>query len=141
MMPKISLLQVDENSPLISALASMFHSKWSDFKESDLGILNPEVPLPIAAVSDGQLVGGLAFSLFEEPGCTHKVVWLNAVYVRCDFRGQGIASQLIRYAQRQLTPSKSGLYAYTNVPALYQSLGWSEVDTESEPNHKVMRIS
>ncbi|HAS26056.1 MAG TPA: GNAT family N-acetyltransferase, partial [Vibrio sp.] len=32
------------------------------------------------------------------------------------------------------------LYVYTNVMELYQGLGWSVVDIDSEANHKVMSI-
>lgn len=140
-MSKIVTFQIEETSPFIAELASMLHSEWHDFKLDDLGILNPKIPLPLVAVFDGELVGGLAFSLFEEPGRHRKVVWVNAVYVCKEFRGKGLASQLIRCAQRQFNRSESWLYVYTSIPNLYQSLGWFEVDAESEPNHKVMRIS
>lgn len=140
-MSQITMFQIDEKSPHIDELVSLFSSEWSDFKVRDLGISNPEIPMPIVVLLGERLVGGLAFSLFEEPGCLHKVVWLNAVYICRDFRRQGIARNLIQFAQTQLKDSQFWLYAYTDVPALYEALGWSEVDTEVEANHKVMRVS
>ncbi len=57
-------------------------------------------------------------------------------------RGQGIASELINRGVSQVSAAtQSNLYVYTNVPSLYESLGWLAVDIESEPNHKVMKVS
>ncbi|WP_336751910.1 GNAT family N-acetyltransferase [Aeromonas hydrophila] len=91
---------------------------------------------------DTGVIGGLAYSRFKEPHRDGEVIWINAVFVSADHRGKGIASQLINAGVSQITSSSHDyLYAYTNVPALYQSLGWSEVDIESELDHKVMQIS
>lgn len=69
------------------------------------------------------------------------VVWINAVFVEPQWRGQGIASELINRGVKQVSSTvQSQLYAYTNIMGLYQGLGWSVVDIESEPNHKVMSI-
>lgn len=98
------------------------------------------------------VIGGLAYSYFQEPHQVRDVVWINAVYVDSQWRGQGIASELIKravaqmpdYYRSQSQPSKdstSNLYAYTNIPALYLSLGWSIVDIETAPDHHVMSIS
>lgn len=88
------------------------------------------------------VMGGLAYSRFKEPHHGDEVIWINAVFVSAEHRGKGIASQLITAGVSQLLESSQDyLYAYTNVPTLYQSLGWAEVDIESEPDHKVMYIS
>ncbi|MCV5942946.1 GNAT family N-acetyltransferase, partial [Escherichia coli] len=63
------------------------------------------------------------------------------VYVSPDWRGQGIASELINRGVSQVSAAtQSNLYSYTNVPSLYESLGRLAVDIESEPNHKVMKV-
>lgn len=140
-MSKVNILNGDVNSPLINELSSLFASEWSDFKVSDLGISNTEIPLPLVMCSDEQVVGGLAFTQFAEPGFDHTVVWLNALYIQPDYRGMGLASQLIQHAQSELKDSQRWLYVYTNVPSLYGSLGWSVIEADSELNHKVLRVS
>ncbi|TOM49292.1 hypothetical protein CGH75_25170 [Vibrio parahaemolyticus] len=70
------------------------------------------------------------------------MIWFNAVYVSPEWRGQGIASELINRGVNQVSAAfQSHLYVYTSVVPLYQSLGWSKVDIESEPNHSVMSFS
>lgn len=95
------------------------------------------------------VIGGLAYSHFQEPHKVRDVVWINAVYVDEEWRGQGIASELIKRAVEQMPgfyqsaasqDSTSDLYAYTNIPSLYLSLGWSTVDIETDPDHHVMSI-
>ena len=86
-MSKVNILKIDENSPLINELSSLFSSEWSDFKVSDLGISNTDTPLPLVMYSGEQVVGGLAFTQFTEPGFDHTCVWLNALYIAPDYRG------------------------------------------------------
>ncbi|CAL6170129.1 N-acetyltransferase domain-containing protein [Vibrio alginolyticus] len=103
----------------------------------------PEADLPpvIVAMKSNEVIGGLAYSRYQESHGNSEVVWFNAVYVSPNWRGQGIASELISRGVSQVTSTtQSNLYAYTNVPPLYESLGWSVVDIESEPNHKVMKV-
>lgn len=87
------------------------------------------------------VIGGLAYSHYQEPHQVRDVVWVNAVYVDAQWRGQGIASELISRGVKQVSSAvQTQLYVYTNVMELYQGLGWSVVDIESEANHKVMSI-
>ena len=62
------------------------------------------------------------------------MVWVNAVCVDSQWRGQGVASELIKregaqmpdYYRSQPQSSKdstANLYAYTNIAPLYLSLG------------------
>ncbi|MFM2589723.1 GNAT family N-acetyltransferase [Vibrio sp. TBV020] len=141
-MNKVVFRNCDENSKYWVALEKLFQTEWSDFLFVD--IYKPEANLPpvIVALRDNQVVGGLAYSRFQEPNGDSEVIWFNAVFVSNEWRGQGIASELIKRGVNQVsTMSQSNLYAYTNVPSLYESLGWLAVDIESEPHHKVMRIS
>ncbi len=95
----------------------------------------------IVALRENKVIGGLAYSRFKEPHGDSEVIWLNAVFVSNEWRGQGIASELINRGVSQVSATtQSNLYAYTNVPSLYVSLGWLSVDIESEPNHKVMKV-
>ncbi|WP_041472818.1 GNAT family N-acetyltransferase [Vibrio atlanticus] len=148
-MQKVIFRNCDESSPYWSELECLFQSEWSDFKFKDTYKDCVQLPPVIVVLRDNVVIGGLAYSHFQEPHQVRDVVWINAVYVDAQWRGQGIASELINRGVEQMPdyyqsqPSKgstSKLYAYTNIAPLYLSLGWSIVDIESEPNHKVMSI-
>ncbi|EMY6778292.1 TPA: GNAT family N-acetyltransferase [Vibrio alginolyticus] len=140
-MNKLVFRVCDENSPYLIDLESLFQSEWSDFSLADTYKPKAELPPVIVALWNNEVIGGLAYSLYQEPHGISEVVWFNAVYVLPNWRGQGIASELINRGVSQVAATtQSNLYAYTNVPPLYESLGWSVVDIESEQNHKVMKV-
>ncbi|MFA0555431.1 GNAT family N-acetyltransferase [Vibrio sp. 10N.222.55.A1] len=140
-MQKVIFRNCDENSPYWHELEGLFQSEWSDFKFKDTYKENVQLPPVITVLRDNVVIGGLAYSYFQEPHQVRDVVWINAVFVDPQWRGQGIASELINRGVRQVSSAvQTQLYAYTNIMGLYQGLGWSVVDIESEPNHKVMSI-
>lgn len=141
-MQKIVYINCDRNSQHWAELEKLFQGEWPDFTFFDTYIPDTKLPPVIIALRNNEVIGGLAYSHYQEPHQTHEVIWLNAVFVCHDWRGQGIASELIRRGVRQVSANtQHHLYVYTNVAPLYQSLGWSVVDIESEPNHTVMRVS
>ncbi|WP_086969993.1 GNAT family N-acetyltransferase [Vibrio coralliirubri] len=140
-MQKVIFRNCDESSPYWSELERLFQSEWSDFKFKDTYKDCVQLPPVIVVLRDNVVIGGLAYSHFQEPHQVRDVVWINAVYVDTQWRGQGIASELINRGVRQVSSAvQTQLYAYTNIMGLYQGLGWSVVDIESEPNHNVMSI-
>ncbi|TCN77131.1 acetyltransferase (GNAT) family protein [Vibrio crassostreae] len=151
-MQKVIFRNCDESSPCWSELEGLFQSQWSDFKFKDTYKDSVQLPPVITVLRDNVVIGGLAYSHFQEPHQVRDVVWINAVYVDSQWRGQGIASELIKRAVAQMPDyyrsqplsskdSTSNLYAYTNIASLYLSLGWSIVDIETDPEHLVMSVS
>ncbi|ULN65605.1 GNAT family N-acetyltransferase [Vibrio gigantis] len=149
-MQKVIFRNCDKSSPYWSGLEDLFQRKWSDFKFKDTYKDSVQLPPVIVVLRDNVVIGGLAYSYFQEPHQVRDVVWINAVFVDPKWRGQGIASELIKRAVEQMPdyyqsqPSKgltSKLYAYTNITPLYLSLDWSIVDIESDPDHHVVSIS
>ncbi|MCQ8868401.1 GNAT family N-acetyltransferase [Vibrio splendidus] len=140
-MQKVIFRNCDESSPYWSELERLFQSEWSDFKFKDTYKDCVQLPPVIVVLRDNVVIGGLAYSHFQEPHQVRDVVWINAVYVDAQWRGQGIASELINRGVKQVSSTvQTQLYVYTNVMELYQGLGWSVVDIDSETNHKVMSI-
>lgn len=138
---KLELEKCDENSPYWIIIESLFDSEWPGFKFVDTYTNEAKLPPVIVALVDGKVIGGLAYSRYQEPNKGGEVIWFNAVYVCHEWRGNGIASKLIHVGVKQVSVEvQSRLYTYTNTPELYTSLGWSVVDIESEPNHKVMSL-
>ncbi|MGF1803018.1 GNAT family N-acetyltransferase [Vibrio gigantis] len=149
-MQKVIFRNCDKSSPYWIGLEDLFQRKWSDFKFKDTYKDSVQLPPVIVVLRDNVVIGGLAYSYFQEPHQVRDVVWINAVFVDPKWRGQGIASELIKRAVEQMPdyyqsqPSKgltSKLYAYTNITSLYLSLDWSIVDIESDPGHHVVSIS
>ncbi|MFQ2106677.1 GNAT family N-acetyltransferase [Aeromonas rivipollensis] len=139
---EMALIRCEQDSPYLARLEQLFQSAWPDFLLRDTYTQNARLPPVLVAVMNEVVVGGLTFSRFKEPHRSGEVIWINAVFVSAEYRGKGLASRLINAGVSQtLASSQDYLYAYTNVPALYQSLGWSEVAIECEPDHKVMGIS
>ncbi|PTO55212.1 GNAT family N-acetyltransferase [Vibrio splendidus] len=140
-MQKVIFRNCDESSPYWSELERLFQSEWSGFKFKDTYKDCVQLPPVIVVLRDNVVIGGLAYSHFQEPHQVRDVVWINAVYVDAQWRGQGIASELINRGVEQVSSTvQTQLYVYTNVMELYQGLGWSVVDIDSEANHKVMSI-
>ncbi len=140
-MQKVIFRNCDESSPYWSELEDLFQSEWSGFKFKDTYKDCVQLPPVIVVLRDNVVIGGLAYSHFQEPHQVRDVVWINAVYVDAQWRGQGIASELISRGVKQVSSTvQTQLYVYTNVMELYQGLGWSVVDIDSEANHKVMSI-
>ncbi|WP_114633481.1 GNAT family N-acetyltransferase [Vibrio splendidus] len=140
-MQKVIFRNCDESSPYWSDLERLFQSEWSDFKFKDTYKYCVQLPPVIVVLRDNVVIGGLAYSHFQEPHQVRDVVWVNTVYVDAQWRGQGIASELINRGVKQVSSTvQTQLYVYTNVMELYQGLGWSVVDIDSEANHKVMSI-
>ena len=153
-MQKVVFRQCVQHSPHWQDLERLFQSEWADFdfksaypEQSDP--TNAHLPPVIVAIRENVVIGGLAYSHFQEPHQVRDVVWINAVYVDEKWRGQGIASELIKRALQQMPDfyqskaeedTESYLYVYTNIPSLYLSLGWSSVDIETDPDHHVMII-
>lgn len=138
-MNKVVFRNCIENSQHWLELEKLFQNEWSDFLFVDSYKHDANLPPVLVAIRGNQVIGGLAYSYFKEPHGDSDVIWLNALLVLPEWRGQGIASELINRGIKQASNAlQSHLYVYTNVPNLYQSLDWSVVDIESEPNHSVM---
>ncbi|HHC6481668.1 TPA: GNAT family N-acetyltransferase [Vibrio parahaemolyticus] len=140
-MNKVVFRICEENSQYWIALEKLFQTEWSDFLFADTYKSENYLPPVLVAVRNNEVIGGLAYSRYQEPYGNSEVIWLNAVFVSPEWRGQGIASELINRGVNQVSElNQNNIYAYTNVAQLYKSLGWSVVDIDSEPNHSVVSI-
>ncbi|HAS8484061.1 TPA: N-acetyltransferase [Vibrio vulnificus] len=146
-MNKVVFRNCEENSQYWIALEKLFQTEWSDFLFADTYKSEDHLPPVLVAHRDNEVIGGLAYSWYQEPHSNSEVIWVNAVFVSPKWRGQGIASELINRGVNQVSETlQNNLYAYTNIAPpniapLYKSLGWSVVNIESEPNHSVVSIS
>ncbi len=116
----MQISQADFDSTEARDLLTLLKSEWNDLEKLEKVREGMAIPRPLVALADSGVVGGASFTSYHAPDNGEVVLWLNAVYIEPQFRGRGIASQLIRAATR-ISPT---LYALTDVPQLYTKLGW-----------------
>ncbi|GEA50128.1 hypothetical protein VIN01S_09320 [Vibrio inusitatus NBRC 102082] len=133
----MTILLVESNLPYCSLFKQWCEAEWGGC----INLHSTDFPAPLFAVDMERLVGGVAFSLFAEPLTDKQVVWINAIYVKSEYRSQGVASLLAEKAVKVCAHlNQSYLYVYTNRPNLYIRLGWEPVyNANAEPEHWVLK--
>lgn len=108
-------------------LRRLFLSEWDEldpFLDDEASFPHPLVML----TSTGDLAGGLSFTRAQSPFSAELAVWVNAVLVLPEYRWQGLATHLLCEAESATRASGIDfLFAYTDKPSLYASIGWSVV--------------
>ncbi len=108
-------------------------AEWGDVDSSEGQSEKITVPPPLLAIDSSELLGGLMFSSFQKPDGEELGLWINALFVAPEHRRKGIASQLVRAAEEEAARTgERELFALTDVPKLYQKLGWQCVKNSSE---------
>ena len=111
----------------LKRLSEWLLEEWGEVETFD------NVPPPLLAIEGRELLGGLMFSTFHKPGREEQGLWINALFVAPEHRRQGIASQLIRAAETEaVRTGEQELFALTDIPKLYENLGWRCVETSSD---------
>lgn len=108
---------------------------WSDANDVFASTLQPSADRPgaVIAVSAHAPVGVLAYKRFQAASQTQPELWINALYVVPEQRRRGIGRQLIQFAMEHATPRFADeLFVYTDVPGLYEALGWRTLDFSEE---------
>jgi GNAT superfamily N-acetyltransferase len=109
-------------------------AEWGEvnpFKSQSDGSIT--VPQPLLGIEGQELRGGLLFSGFRKPGGDSLGLWINALFVAPEHRRKKIASQLIRAAEVEaFRTGERALFALTNIPKLYENLGWQRVESSSD---------
>lgn len=129
-----------DHPDLTWVLATWFYQEWGQNNPA----LSPQImekavkerlhrhslPLCLVAFHQGQPVATTALRIREMDTHPHFEHWLGNVFVLPDFRGQGIASKIIK---RTLSEAKRvgirDLYLYTHgQEPLYIKLGWQIIE-------------
>lgn len=109
--------------------------EWGDVEQLPESNKQTNLPMPLLAFENGELIGGMSFIYYKKPGAVTKGVWINTVYVAPEFRSKGVASLLISAAEESIINTiESELYVYTDKPNLYKQLGW-QVISEKEDHY------
>ena len=123
----------------LDELRSLFVAEWESVDSFGGKAYGRNPPPPLLALESGILVGGLSFTWFRSEGDSEIKLWINAVLVKPQFRGRGIATSLIsEAAQIASNTDEKELYVYTEIPDLYTKLNWQKVRCHG-PNNILKR--
>ena len=127
-------------APLLIQLRKWLESEWGHIDPFEGNHAEVTIPSPVVAVDEQtSLLGGLIFGAFAKPGKPDIAVWVNAVIVSPVHRKKGIASQLLQAAEGEAKRLAIGeLFVLSDVPGLYQKLGWQIVGSDSSRNETIL---
>jgi len=138
---KLEIAYLADHPELVPLLGAWFYDEWGGswpsatlegFIKRLEGRLNRDQP-PITFLSfyDQEPVGTAALKIREMKTHPQFEYWLGSVYVREDYRRQGIASELIKTViHKSSTLGIDRLYLYTRrKESLYAKLGWKIIET------------
>ena len=121
---------------IVSSSTAPIHLKpLSKWVIAEWGEIEPveNVPPPLLAIEGQELRGGVMFSRFHKPDGEGLGLWINALFVAPEHRRQGIGSRLVRAAESEAARAgERELFALTDIPTLYQKLGWTCVKTSNK---------
>lgn len=118
-------------------------SAWDDADNVFANTLAPsrDCPGTLIAISDGMPIGALTYRRHQAPTQATVELWINAVYVLPNHRRLGIGRKLIRFAVEHSIPTYTQrLFVFTDVPNLYDSLGWERIDYNAQFASFTMRF-
>jgi GNAT superfamily N-acetyltransferase len=135
---------------VIPTLAEWFHEEWSylhpertreDFAHGIQGRANiGSIPLVLVAFKDNEVIGTGCLEVHNLQTYDHLTPWLAGMYVRRDWRGRGVGTQLVAALEaeaRNLGVQK--LYLFTpNAEAFYLRLGWSVTERTIYKGYEVV---
>ncbi|MBR90612.1 MAG: hypothetical protein CMO66_04985 [Verrucomicrobiales bacterium] len=94
---------------------------------SEMLLESTQCPPALVALEGEIPVGLLAFKVHEFQPAVRDELWINALYVVPEFRGQGIAHRLVKAAKGSAREAnRQALFVYTDIPGFYEQLGWKQ---------------
>lgn len=137
---KIRIVRIDGDSPHVAILAEWTHDTWGHLHpgrrlDTAIALLREEcgtggVPSVFAALHGDTPVGTASLVADDMSDRRDLTPWLASVFVRPDWRGQGIASRLVqRVEEEALVYGHDHFYLYTpDQQALYRRLEWHDLE-------------
>ncbi|WP_163577608.1 GNAT family N-acetyltransferase [Halomonas faecis] len=135
--------RLSAGSPHVATLAGWTHATWGHLNpgmtlDDAIERLRGEcgaggVPSVFVAMRDGVAVGTASLVADDMRDRPDLSPWLASVFVLPEWRGQGIASSLVRRVEAEARDSGIALFhLYTpDQQALYRRLGWRERETRT----------
>lgn len=138
MLLKVKVLA--DHPEFLQLLASWLHDEWgkNDPKRSvehaktylERHMNRDKPPLTLIGFLSGEPIATASLKIQELSTHPQYLYWLGNIYVKPEFRGQGIGSCIIEYAAKEaLRLNVQNLYLYTSSQEhLYHQLGWIPIE-------------
>lgn len=138
-MKSVDIIPLADKKDFITELAELHHMEWKHLTPSlslegrarliARAAKREGIPSVFIAVAGSQLIGSAAIVQNDMEIKSDLSPWLAAVYVKKDFRNQGIATELIARCESEAARSNVDVcYLYTeHASMLYERLGWSHI--------------
>lgn len=152
-MEKYDIIRIQEHPELVLSAARWFHEKWgipeAAYLESMTDCLRNAGPVPqwYTAMDGQRFIGGLG--VIENDFHDRKDLRPNicAVFVEPEYRGQGVAGELLDFACREMKEmGVDTLYLLTDHDSFYERYGWvfycmAQGDGEDQPSRMYIHRS
>jgi len=122
---------LDAGHSWVQTACAWVHCEWGkqsgrSYSETQTRLfLHEHAPQPQIALNGETPVGLISFQRHSLPKHEKRKLWIDALYVVPECRGQGIGSELVRLAERLAADYESRLYVYTAASRFYTRLGWT----------------
>jgi GNAT superfamily N-acetyltransferase len=144
----IKIINLKDEPENLSTLASWHQDEWSYLNPGEdlfsrISRMQPflnEDFIPSTFIAKNKVLLGSAAIVLQDMKTEPQLApWLASVYIRPEFRRQGIGRQLVLHVMEQAR--KKGidcLYLYTpDQECFYIKLGWSTIDKRKHQGHDV----
>lgn len=143
---KLELTTLAQHPELIATIAAWFATEWPTFfedRDPEAYIADharDELPLALLVLADAEPAGTVALRERSIAARSDLSPWIGGLYVAPAFRGQGIGQLLVVSASRVAwSLGFERIYVGTEVPAVFTSIGWEEID-EIEQSGRMQKI-
>ena len=146
---KIKLLA--DHEEFIPTIASWLHSEWGHLRinsscleltkiiQTKVNRIKP--PIHIIALANSKPVGVAVLKKHEMKRYPDKENWLGSLFVKVDYRGDGIGQKLINEVitiAQSLSINKLYLQTEQLDGGLYNKLGWTPIEVVKDHGDKVL---
>ncbi len=138
-----NIIECNYASKETQELDGFLRQHWPDqtFFPENIPTLKLPLPLMVREPVTGEIIAGLVYTLYPSPEDDQPVIWLNGLYVVPEWRKRGIASQLIQRSVEAIGAlGQASAYVYTDIPKLYQNLGWITLSCDHNQQFYVLTV-
>lgn len=137
----MQIAPLDRHPEFAETAVDWIVNEWGSSRQSVIDSLldNKRCPPALIAMNSAGPMGILSYTIYLLHSQGSSELWINALYVEPQFRGQGLGSRLVREGMKAATClNRASLFVYTDIPAFYESLGWQRLSYNDETKMHVL---